>query len=250
MPRTVFRGGSLSGAGQPQQGGGGGNPYAGLLNEFLNSSKARFSADSAADAASRDAALRRYVISYGQVPDFDSLGISDSARGFLGKALDPKTRSLAEKNTAEGTSVFARTKRANDVANRRIPANLAARGMLHSGQTGSDLQDQAQNYKIQGFDQLNEMLGGVEGTVGNFLQAERARADALAQAELQAQMAAYGNYGGDMYKDPPYNPNNPALQGQSTRPGGGGRSFFNPFAPTRSRAQQAKRVGGIFGGRI
>jgi len=194
--------------GGPQTGGapgGGGNPYSGLLNEFLNSSKARFAADSAADAASRDAALRRYIISYGQVPDFDKLGISKEARGFLEKALDAKTRELAENNTKEGTSVFARTQRANEVANRKIPAQLAARGMLRSGQTGYDLGEQAQNYKIQSFDQLNEMLGGVEGTVGNFLQAERARADALAQAELQAQMAAYSNYGGDMYGDPdPY----------------------------------------------
>ena len=200
---TIFRGGALGGAGaQQQQSGGGGNPYAGILSEFLNSAKSRFAADSAADAASRDAALRRYIISYGQVPDFDTMGISKDARGFLEKALDANTRSLAEKNTAEGTSVYARMKAANDVANRRIPAMRAAQGMLRSGQTGSDLADQAQNYKIQGFDTLNEMLGSVEGTVGNFLQAERARADALAQAELQAQMAAMDNYGGDMYGDP------------------------------------------------
>jgi len=196
----AFRTGATGAPAPP--GGGGGNPYGGILSEFLNSSKARFAADSAADAASRDAALRRYVISYGQVPDFDKLGISGSARGFLEKALDQKTKDLALANTKEGTSVYARQAKANEVANRRIPAQLAARGMLRSGQTGSDLQDQAQNYKIQGFDTLNEMLGSVEGTVGNFLAAERARADALAQAELQAQMAAMENYGGDMYGDP------------------------------------------------
>jgi len=181
----------------------GGNPYSGILSEFLNSSKARFAADSAADAASRDAALRRYIISYGQVPDFAKLGISDQTKGFLQGAINDKVTELANNNTKEGTSVYARTKAANDKAMRLIPAGLASRGMLFSGQTGADTREQNQAYKIQGFDQLNEMLGGIEGTVGNFLQAERARADALAQAELQAQMSAFENYGGDMYGDEP-----------------------------------------------
>lgn len=182
-------------------GGGGGNPYAGLLNEYLNQQKADFAAQGAADAASRDAALRRYVISYGKVPDFNQLGISPEARGFWEKAIDPTTRALAEKNYAEGTAIAARQDAANQVANRRIPAALAARGMLRSGQTGADLRDQAQQYKIQGFDTLNELLGGVEGTVGNFLNAERERQRALAEAEMQARMAAMGDWGGDMYGD-------------------------------------------------
>jgi hypothetical protein len=185
--------------GSMQQGGGGGNPYAGILNEYLSGAKARFAGQSTADAATRDAQIRRYLISYGKEPDFASLGISDQAKGFLSKALNDKTRQLAEQNTAEGTSVYARQEHANALANRRIPAALAGRGLLRSGQTGADLGEQAQAHKNQGFDTLQEMLGGVEGTIGSFLQAERARADALAAAELQAQMAAAMNYGGYMY---------------------------------------------------
>lgn len=184
------------------RGGGGGNPYGGILSEFLNASKARFGAQSAADAASRDAAIQRAIISYGQVPDFEKLGIGEQTLGYLKGAMSDKVKQLAEQNTKEGTSVYARQAHANDVANRKIPATLAARGLLRSGQTGYDLGEQAQNYKIQGFDTLNELLGGIEGTVSNFLNAERARQEALAQAELQAQMAAYSAYGGDMYSDP------------------------------------------------
>jgi len=169
------------------------------------------------------------------------MGISKDARGFLEKALDPKTRELAEKNTAEGTSVYARMKNANDVANRRIPAQLAARGMLRSGQTGSDLADQAQNYKVQGFDTLNEMLGSMEGTVGNFLQAERARADALAQAELQAQMSAYENYGGDMYGDPgptgPTYPTGPANVGAKPRVAPKPKVYLGSYGPNKKRVK-------------
>lgn len=204
----TFKGGSapdwfapLAGRSPFGNSGGGGNPYAGILNDYLNQTRADFGADSAADAAARDAALRRYVISYGQVPDFNALGISDSAKGFWNNAIDQRTKDLALKNEQEGTSIHARMAAENAVANRRIPAALAARGMLRSGQTGSDLRDQAQAYKIKGFDTLNEMLAGVEGTVGGFLQAERERQRALAEAEMQARMNAMGDWGGDMYGD-------------------------------------------------
>lgn len=240
----------LAGTTQPR-GGSGGNPYGGILNEYLNSSKARFAADSAADAASRDAALRRYFISYGDIPDFDQLGISDSARGFLGKAIDQKTRDLAAKNMAEGTAVAAREQKADAVARRRIPAQLAARGMLRSGQTGSDLMDQQQMHKNTVFDQLNELLGGVEGTVGNFLQAERARQDALAQAMLQAQMAAAGEYGGSMYGDEA-GANGSWFTGNTQMPGmgegwAGGSplgSYFSTSASSRRRTRPGRPVTG------
>lgn len=213
---------------QPSRGGGG-NPYSGLINEYLGQQRAAFAAQGAADAASRDAALRRYVISYGKVPDFEGLGISNEAKGFWKKAIDDKTRALAEKNYAEGTAIAAREEAANKKANRLIPAQLAARGMLRSGQTGADLRDQAQAFKIQSFDTLNEMLGGVENTVGNFLQAERDRQMALAQAEMEARMAAMGDWGGDMYGDgESYDPfaalaNIPRGFFTKKRPGGGKR---------------------------
>ncbi len=237
-------------ASAPQQSGGGGNPYSGVLSEFLNSSKARFAADSAADAASRDAALRRYVISYGQVPDFDKLGISDQTRGFLQGAINDKARALAEQNTKEGTSIYARTKAANDKANRLIPATLASRGMLFSGQTGADTREQAQNYKIQNFDQLNEMLGGIEGSVGSFLQAERARADALAQAELQAQMSAFDNYGGDVYGDDPVTAAAQAVA-NAGKPGRAGKPFvYKPPKPSFSFVMPGKKKKRVYGNTV
>ena len=216
------------------QQGGGGNPYAGILADYLNTMRANYSAESKADAATRDAAIRRAVISYGDVPDFAKLGISDQTRGFLGKAINDKVRELAAQNTAEGTSVSARIKHANEVANRRIPANLAGRGLLHSGQTGSDLREQALNFKIQGFDTLNEMLSNIEGSVGGFLAAERARKMALAQAEMQAAMAAIGDWGGSVANQggagfiPPTVNTNPA--GGSS---GGNRRSGNRIMATR-----------------
>lgn len=228
-------------------GGGGGNPYAGILNEFLAASKARFGAESAADAASRDAALRRYIISYGQAPDFSKMGLSGSAKAFLDKALDAKTRGLAELNTKEGTSVFARTKHANDLANRRIASSLAGRGILRSGQTGADLSEQAQEYKNTSFDQLNELLSGVEGTIGNFLAAERARQEALAQAELQAQLAAAQEWGGDMYG---YQQPGPSSQGPSAPPSASPYAFQGSQAASKKKKKKVNSQSSTSGGGI
>lgn len=166
--------------------GGGHNPYAQLIEDMLNQTRADIRGDSLADAASRDAAIRRLLISYGASPDLAGLGISGEASGVLGHVLDPKTKQLIEQNTAEGTSVSARMEAANAKALGAIPANRAARGGLHSGGTGYDLGQQAMAHKQTTFDVLNEMLGNVEGAVGSYAANERARQRALAQAEQDA----------------------------------------------------------------
>lgn len=167
----------------------------------LSAMKAQFAAGSAADAASRDAALRRLVISYGQMPDLASLGISGNAAGFLKSAINDQVRALAAKNEAEGTSVHARQQKEAAVAQRRVPAFLAGRGLLRSGQTGVDLADVAQQAKNQQFDTLNELLGNIENTTSSFLAAERDRAMQLAMMEMQAAQQQYGLYQ-DSYMGP------------------------------------------------
>jgi hypothetical protein len=189
---------------QPQQqSGGGGNPAAGILADYLSKMRGDVNAASVADAASRDAAIKRLVISYGQVPDFASLGLDDKSAKIIANALDQKTKDLAAKNTAEGTSVYARMLKDNAVANRRIPAMLAGRGLLRSGQTVSDLAEQAQGYKNQSFDAMNSMLNEATGAIGQYAAAERARQEQLAQMELQAALAAaQEGYGGGYPSDP------------------------------------------------
>jgi hypothetical protein len=209
----------------------------------LSGLEAEFAAASRENAASRDAALRRYVISYGQLPDFSALGISESAKGFLSKALNQQTRDLAAKAEAEGLSIHARQAKDNMVATRRIPATLAGRGLLRSGQTGYDLGEQGQNYKITQYDTLNELLGNVEGTVGGYMQGERERAIALAQARIQAAYDAYSNYG-DSYDQQQAN----GEYGQSLAPNSmpGDRplqygSGTNPYAAQSRAAAAAAR---------
>lgn len=209
----------------PNFGGGNAN-YGGLIggSPDLSALEAAYGAQSKADAASRDAALRRLVISYGGMPSLDALGMSDQARGFFQKAINPETLNLARKADEEGLTVSARQKKDDAVTRRRIPAGLAGRGMLRSGQTVSDLADQAQNFKNLQYDTLNELLGNVENTVGGFLRAEQDRAISLAQAKIQAAWAAMQNWG-DYDMGGSFDGQHPfqTMAGRGGRPGGGGR---------------------------
>src|SRR5574337_1135594 len=230
-----FVGGILGGGQQQQQqgGGGGGNPAAGILADYLSKMRADANANSVSDAATRDAAIKRLAISFGQVPDFSAMGLDPATSKIIQNALDQHTRDLAAQNTAQGTSVFARMAHDNMLANRRIPAMLAGRGLLRSGQTVSDLAEQAQGYKNQSFDAMNEMLNQATGAIGAYAAAERARQEQLAQMELQAALAAaqegYGAGGGGG-----------GWSGGGAGSGGGGGGgvarpsasyFFTPFAP-------------------
>jgi len=210
--------------GQPQASG---NPAGGILSDYLNQQRADFGAEGVADRAGMINAIRRYVISYGQLPDFSQIGgLGGDAQGFFAEALDQNTRDLAAKAEAEGVSSHARLSRANETTRRRIPAALAARGMLRSGQTGVDLGEQAQTYKNQGYDMLNEMLSGITGTVGSYQENERQRQRALAEAAMNAAMQAsqdWGDYdmGGGGDEGAPSG--GPASLGGVPRGGGRGR---------------------------
>jgi len=177
----------------PAASGGGGGGASGVLGDYLNQMRADSSASSNADRGSMINNLRQAIISYGLAPDYSALGAD--AQGYLKEALDPNTLDLAAKNEKEGISSHARLGHENDLAMRRIPAMLAGRGILHSGQTGSDLGEQAQTFKNQGYDMLSALMQGITGSVGQFQEAERQRQRDLAEQEMQSAMQAAGDWG-------------------------------------------------------
>lgn len=199
---------------------GGNNNYQGLIggSPDLSELEALSAAQGRADKASMLAALRRMAVSYGDLGSLDPASLGGDAKNYWNEALDQGTRDLAAKAEQEGVSVHARQAKDNAVAVRRIPATLAARGMLRSGQTGSDLADQGQNYKNLQYDTLNELLGNVEGSVGGFMQAERDRQMALAQARIQAAWDAAQNWGDyPVGPESPYGPPGPSTNPVNTR---------------------------------
>ncbi len=192
---TLFGGARTQAPQQPS-----GNPAAGILQDYLNQFRADAAAESNAEKGGMINNLRQAIISYGLAPDYSALG--KDAQGYLKEALDPKTLELARKNEEEGISSHARLGRQNEIAMRRIPAALAARGPLRSGQTGSDFGDQAQDFKNQGYDMLSALMSGITGSVGQFQEAERARQRALAEAEMQAAMQAASDWSDSDFGDP------------------------------------------------
>ena len=206
----------LRGFTAPASGGGGGGGASGILGDYLNQMRADASADSNADRGGMINNLRQAIISYGLAPDYSALGAD--AQGYLKEALDPNTLDLAAKNEKEGISSHARLGHENALAVRRIPAVLAGRGLLRSGQTGSDLGEQAQTFKNQGYDMLSALMQGITGSIGQYQEAERQRQRALADAEREAAMGAYSDYS-DSYMDqgPAASPVQQLLRGVATK---------------------------------
>lgn len=85
----------------------------------------------------RRQAIRRAVVAYGAAPDPSAL--DPNTAGFLSTDLDPATRALAQKNTAEGLSTVAQEDLAHRTAVNGLQDALAARGMLQTGGLGVGL---------------------------------------------------------------------------------------------------------------
>jgi len=196
-PRTAVNVGALKNPAPTQ--GSNSNPAAGILADYMNQMRADAAADRNAEKGSMIQNLRQAIISYGLAPDYSALG--KDAQGYLKEALDPNTLNLAAKNEAEGISSHARLGRANEISMRQIPALLASRGILRSGQTGEDFKNQAQDYKNQGYDMVSALMQGITGSIGGFQEAERARQRALAEAEMQAAMQAANDWSDSDFGD-------------------------------------------------
>lgn len=196
-------------------GGGGGFNYQDLITQdpLFGQQKVDLAAESASDAAQRAAAIQRTLIEWGLVPDFDasatSMGLSPQSLGFLHSDISPGTKELADKNTAEGLSIYARLQQAHKDKIRAIKNALAARGMAASGEMGSQLGEEAQQYKQQLTDSEKQLLQYITGAIAAFTGAERDRQRTLSQymmdaAQRQAGMLgdAYGGGGGGGAGDP------------------------------------------------
>ncbi len=216
--------------------------YGGLIGGMpdLSGMEAAMAAMDRDSEASTIAALRRLAVSYGAPDQFSNMAMSDQAKGFMKRALDAQTLELARKAAEEGVAVHARQSKDDAVMRRRIPATLAGRGLLRSGQTVSDLSDQAQNYKNLQYDTLNELLGNVEGSVGSYIQGKRERELALAQARIQAAWDAQKVWGDSPIDEPL--PPGASNRGVSTPPPPGSSPWRPPRGPVYPGSRAGRKV--------
>lgn len=144
----------------------------------------------------RRQAIRRALQAYGAVPE----GLSDPFGD-----VDPLTRNLAEKNTAEGLSTVAQEDRAHQLAVQQLQNVLAARGMLQSGGLGVGLGLEAQSDKQTRSKDVAQLLDYLNGQAAAY-------AEHINQSKLQ-------EAGGISDATTRAYTNNPDTSGGVTKPG-------------------------------
>jgi hypothetical protein len=152
---------------------------------------ANLMAQSVADKASRDAALKRAVIAYGEAPDVaTTASLLGLPAGDVGSIFDPLTRQMAEQNTASGLSTKARVQQAYNDTQKQTVDTLAARGALQSGDLGWYSNRNLTDYNRKQYDQLNQLLDYLNGVQQGYVTAERARQQQEWEAMMEALKAA------------------------------------------------------------
>lgn len=146
-------------------------------NPALDAYKALLDAQSVADRESRNAAIRRALIMFGQIPD--NFGYTGLSQSDLGQIIDPTTKELAAKNTESKLSTVARLLDWNSQQQRSIKNQLAAKGVYRSGETGYQLGQQQTRYTQNEYDAYQQLVDYLAGAQTAFVQAENARQRAL-----------------------------------------------------------------------
>lgn len=157
---------------------------------FYMQLKALIDAQSQTDATKLGSNLSQLLVDFGEVP-----------AGFTSSYLPDTTAALASQNTAAGLSLLARLNRQAEDARRGSINDLAARGILSSGETGWQLGRLAQARKETEYDARRQLLDTFNQMNDAFAAAELQRKLALIDASIsaygrQASRQANLNYGG------------------------------------------------------
>jgi hypothetical protein len=151
-----------------------------------------------------------------------SLGMTQSD---LQNALTPAVQQLAQENTQSGLSTQARLNQQNDIAKRQTIAALNAKGQLHSGEAGYQLDQLNTGYRQAQSDAYQKLLGYLQqyqqgylsalnantGNLTNAISSAATRQAGLNQGSpgVSANFAYTDANGNPVYKDPSGNLFNP-----------------------------------------
>lgn len=100
----------------------------------------------------------------------------------LQNVLGPDAQKLAQENTDAGLSTQARLNQANQNATHQLLASLNKRGILNSGETAHDLDQQNLAYRQAQSDAYQKFLGYLQQYQQGYLTAQQTNAQSLAQA--------------------------------------------------------------------
>jgi hypothetical protein len=142
-----------------------------------------YGAQSVEDASARKQKVQRALIDYGQVPDFSGTGLDPN---FLGSDVTDLVRSLAQSNTTAGLSQTARFEHDHAINQRQIQDQLAARGMLQSGELPYQIGEEGLQYKQLQYGAQQQLIDYINGANAAYAQGERDRSMGLYSAQHDA----------------------------------------------------------------
>jgi len=155
------------------------------VDPFVAQTQNLFDAQRKADAAQLQAQVQRALIDFGGSPNRSNLGLNTQTQPWL-STFDPTTQALAQQNTQAGTSILARLQKQLADANRTSKNQLAARGILFSGETPYQLAENALANKQATYDASRGLLDYLTGAYAAVAQREQERQFGLLQAQQDA----------------------------------------------------------------
>ncbi len=101
----------------------------------------------------------------------------------LGLNVDPNTAAAAQANQFSTTANLSHQ---NQIAGRRLLANLAGRGLAHSGELGYQQGEQARGYGQASYDAASQLLGNLNQQLSGYQQTTQGAQNNYLNALLQA----------------------------------------------------------------
>ena len=122
------------------------------------------------------------------------IDFGDPNLAIPGFSLDPATKALIQQNYKSGNAQLARLDQNHTLGLRSVINQLAGRGLLNSGETGYEQNQQDQLYGHNVYDARNSLLSHLSDQYQQYLQQRQA----LQSQVVSAAQAAYANYANQM----------------------------------------------------
>lgn len=207
----------------------------------LQSAEAALNGSQAADQNALGAEFTNAYETFGKPVDLSALASQlGMTQADIQNYLGADAAKVAQENTDAGTSTTARLDQANQNATRSVMADLNKRGILNSGETGYQLDQQNLGYRQAQQDAYSKFLGYLQQYQQGYLSAQKDRAAALAAA---ISAAADRQYGLNQSFPGASAGSGSSSSGGSSSPGG---SSSAPSSPNRVPASTG--VGGVIPG--
>jgi hypothetical protein len=183
-----------------------GSDYSQQVADLVAPTARAVSAQGVTNLANLSAQRRQAIAQFGYVP----ANLSGQLQGDVNADVNDETRGLADAATASGVSTYAQLQKAYHDQQSSDWANLAARGMVHSGAAGQHAQADLLAYN-QGYEgSMQKLMDALQGYYQTYLTAQATGQQSLADATSTALQQIVAQIQAGQYQSPvaatPYQP--------------------------------------------